>query len=87
MNVTAQEREWDTETITEVVACFREAQAVYRTLVSQQLRLYNQVQQAERTLRKASHLYERCLQETATVPEYQRQIEALITERAMVTPQ
>ena len=79
------EQQWDTETITEVVASYREARAIHRTLVEQHLRLYSDLQQAEQVLRKATRLYERCLQENATAPEHARQIEALITENSMVT--
>ena len=81
------EQQWDTDTIAEVVASWREAKAVYRTLVGQQERLYRDLQQAEQVLRRADRLYARCLwqMETAPIPEHARQLEALITENSMVT--
>ena len=79
------EQQWDADTIAEVVARYREAKAVHRTLVEQHLRLYGDIQHAERVLRKAERLYGRCLQENATVPEHARQLEALIAESSMVT--
>ena len=78
-------QQWDTETIAEVVAVYREAKAVHRTLVEQHLRLYGDIKRAERVLRQATRLYERCLQENVTVPEHAHQLEALITENSMVT--
>ena len=79
------EQHWDADTIAEAVACYREARAIHRTLAEQHLRLYGEIQHAEGVLRQATHLYERCLQETATVPETHRQLDALIAERDEVT--
>ena len=73
------EQQWDAETIAEVKASWREAKAVYRTLVGQQEQLYRDLREAEQELRKATRLYERSLQENATVPEHARQLEALIS--------
>ena len=77
------DHEWEPEAIAEVEACYREAKAIYRTLVGQQEQLYRDLREAEQELRKATRLYERCLQE---VPEARRQLEALIAERDAVTP-
>ena len=79
------EQQWEPETIAEAVARYREARAVYRTLAAQQERLYSELQRAEQDLRKATHLYGRCLRENATIPEHARRTEALIAENSMVS--
>ena len=57
------EQQWDADTIAEVVARYREARAVHRTLAEQHLRLYSDLQKAEQALSQATRLYEQCLQE------------------------
>lgn len=78
------EQDWDAETITEVVACYRESRALYKQLFAQKLRLDEDVRRAEAALMLSTRLYNRCLQETAVVPEQRRQLEALMAERDQV---
>lgn len=78
--------EWEPETIAEVTACYREAQATYNSLLDQYYSLEVAVFEAEFELNKATRLYERCLQETSTIPEHGRQLEILTTERDRIVP-
>lgn len=80
------EQPCEPDTIAEVVAHYREARAVYRTLAGQRDRLYSELHAADQTLLAAVRLYERCLQENATTPEHARQqIEALVADWNRVT--
>ena len=69
---------WDADTIAEAASSWRAAKAVYWELAAQQLWFHSRLSQATAELDRATRLYERCLQENATVPEHDRQTEALI---------